>query len=125
LVTLQMKFVVSAENRHAFEEMIANIYAPALSRQEGFVNHRLMRQWTEAERAAIQATAGDQYDYHLEFTFATEEQRLRWASSTGHDVAFAAADGLADAIVHNGYDLVLDSTLPADQTAAPGQTSQL
>jgi heme-degrading monooxygenase HmoA len=113
MITLQMKFVVASENRPAFEEMIAGIYGPALERQDGFVNHRLLRQWTEAERDAIAATAGDRYDYQFEFTFATEEQRIRWAASADHDVAFAAANALADAIVHNGYDLVLDSTLPA------------
>ncbi len=111
MVTLQMKFIVAPENHTVFEEMVAEIYAPTLARQDGFVNHRLLRQWSEDARIAIAATAGDRYDYTLEFTFETEAQRITWAASRDHDVAFAAADRVAEAIVHNGYDLVLDSTL--------------
>jgi heme-degrading monooxygenase HmoA len=109
MITLEIKYMVSAANTDAFEKMIKNVYGPALAKQSGFVGYRLLREYSEAERKEIEATS-DGYQFHLELTFESEVLRRKWVASPEHDPAFEEAKKLAGKIVHNGYHVVQDSS---------------
>ncbi len=106
-MALQMDFVVPKENAEAFEKMYASVYVPAMTVQQGYLNSRLLRLFPENLEKEIQGEATT-YNYQLQISFDTEENRRKWVASEQHRIAWPAASGLAKEFKWRGYDVMGD-----------------
>lgn len=102
---LQIYFSVSAENADAFERMYADVYAPALRKQQGYINSRCLRIFAPVTSQEIGAEPAA-FNYQLELVFDTEANRRLWASSDEHSRAWPQATALAQSVSWRGYDIV-------------------
>ena len=106
-MALQMDFVVSKENAEAFEKMYYAIYVPAMTVQPGYLSSKLLRVFAEPLAKEIQAEATT-YNYQIQISFDTEENRRKWVASKEHQIAWPAASGLATEYKWRGYDVMGD-----------------
>lgn len=106
-IVLQMEFVVTKENAEAFEKMYHSIYVPAMTVQKGYLESKLLRLFPENIEKEI---GGEQttYNYQIQISFDTEENRRKWVASAQHQVAWPAASGLAQSFKWRGYDVMGD-----------------
>ncbi len=101
-MVLQMDFVVEKENAQAFEEMYYSIYVPAMIVQDGYLSSKLLRLFSPDQAKEIQAEPTT-YNYQIQFTFETEQQRRNWVASEQHQIAWPAAAALAKEFKWRGY----------------------
>jgi mannose-6-phosphate isomerase-like protein (cupin superfamily)/heme-degrading monooxygenase HmoA len=106
-MALQMDFVVPKENAEAFEKMYSTVYVPAMTVQQGYVGSKLLRLFPEQLSKDIQAEPTT-YNYQIQISFDTEENRRRWVASDQHKVAWPAASKLAKEFKWRGYDVMGD-----------------
>jgi mannose-6-phosphate isomerase-like protein (cupin superfamily)/heme-degrading monooxygenase HmoA len=106
-MALQMDFVVPKENAEAFEKMYYAIYVPAMTVQPGYLSSKLLRVFSEPLAKDIQAEATT-YNYQVQISFDTEENRRKWVASKEHQIAWPAASGLATEYKWRGYDVLGD-----------------
>lgn len=106
-MALQMDFVVDQENAQAFEKMYYSIYVPAMVVQEGYVSSKLLRLFPQDLAKEIQAEPTT-YNYQIQISFDTEENRRKWVASDQHQIAWPAASGLAREFKWRGYDVMGD-----------------
>jgi mannose-6-phosphate isomerase-like protein (cupin superfamily) len=106
-IALQMDFVVEKENAEAFEKMYHSIYVPAMTVQQGYVGSKLLRLFPEDVAKTIQAEPTT-YNYSIQISFDTEENRRKWVASPQHQIAWPAASGLAKEFKWRGYDVMGD-----------------
>jgi mannose-6-phosphate isomerase-like protein (cupin superfamily) len=106
-MALQMDFVVSKENSEAFEKMYHSIYVPAMTVQSGYLGSKLLRLFPENVSKDIQAEPTS-YNYQIQISFDTEENRRKWVASKEHQIAWPAASGLAREFKWRGYDVMGD-----------------
>jgi mannose-6-phosphate isomerase-like protein (cupin superfamily) len=106
-IALQMDFVVPKENAVAFEKMYHSIYVPAMIVQQGYVGSKLFRLFSEDQAKSIQAEPTT-YNYQIQISFDTEENRRKWVASEQHKIAWPAASGLAKEFKWRGYDVMGD-----------------
>jgi mannose-6-phosphate isomerase-like protein (cupin superfamily) len=106
-MVLQMEFVVPKENADAFEKMYYSIYVPAMTVQTGYLGSKLLRLFPESKSKEIQAEPTT-YNYLIQISFDTEENRRKWVASKQHDIAWPAASGLATQFKWKGYDVMGD-----------------
>jgi mannose-6-phosphate isomerase-like protein (cupin superfamily)/heme-degrading monooxygenase HmoA len=106
-MVLQMEFVVPKENAEAFEKMYYSIYVPAMKVQTGYLGSKLLRLFPENRSKEIQAEPTP-YNYQIQISFDTEENRRKWVASKQHDIAWPAASGLATQFKWKGYDVMGD-----------------
>lgn len=106
-IVLQMDFVVPKENWEAFEKMYHSIYVPAMTVQKGYVGSKLLRLFPENINKEIQAEP-TVYNYSIQISFATEEDRRKWVASPQHQIAWPAAAGLVKEYKWRGYDVMGD-----------------
>jgi antibiotic biosynthesis monooxygenase (ABM) superfamily enzyme len=106
-MVLQMDFIVPRENMDAFEKMYYSIYVPAMTVQQGYLGSKLLRLFPDNVAKEIQAESTD-YNYQIQISFDTEENRRKWVKSAQHDIAWPAASGLAKAFKWKGYDVMGD-----------------
>jgi mannose-6-phosphate isomerase-like protein (cupin superfamily) len=106
-ILLQMDFVVPKENGEAFEKMYHSIYVPAMTVQKGYVGSKLLRLFPENISKEIQAEPTT-YNYTIQISFATEEDRRKWVASPQHQIAWPAAAGLVKEYKWRGYDVMGD-----------------
>lgn len=106
-IVLQMDFVVPKENSEAFEKMYHSIYVPAMTVQKGYVGSKLLRLFPENINKEIQAEP-TAYNYSIQISFATEEDRRKWVASPQHQIAWPAAAGLVKEYKWRGYDVMGD-----------------
>jgi mannose-6-phosphate isomerase-like protein (cupin superfamily)/heme-degrading monooxygenase HmoA len=106
-IVLQMDFVVTKENAEAFEKMYSSIYVPAMTVQKGYIESKLLRLYPDNVEKEIE---GEQttYNYQIQISFDTEENRRKWVASAQHQVAWPAASGLAKSFKWRGYDVMGD-----------------
>jgi mannose-6-phosphate isomerase-like protein (cupin superfamily) len=104
-MALQMDFVVLKENSEAFEKMYHSIYVPAMTVQPGYLGSKMLRLFPEEAARAIEAEA-TVYNYQIQISFNTEENRKKWVASAQHQIAWPAASGLAKSYKWRGYDVV-------------------
>jgi heme-degrading monooxygenase HmoA len=105
MILFQLFFEVPDVKRAEFEEVYSTVFLPALSRQKGFQNARLLRLYPPAIVAEIEA-APTEYQYQVNFVFDSEQSRRNWATSPDHDVAWPRISALATKAVWRGYDLI-------------------
>jgi mannose-6-phosphate isomerase-like protein (cupin superfamily) len=106
-MVLQMDFIVAQENAEAFEKMYYSVYVPAMTVQRGYLGSKLLRLFGENMAKEIQAEPTI-YNYQIQISFDTEENRRRWVASSQHQVAWPAASALAKEYKWRGYDLMGD-----------------
>lgn len=106
-MVLQMDFVVEKENAKAFEEMYYSIYVPAMVVQDGYLSSKLLRLFPDDLAKEIQAEP-TQFNYQIQISFDTEENRRKWVASDQHQIAWPAASGLAKEFKWRGYDVMGD-----------------
>jgi mannose-6-phosphate isomerase-like protein (cupin superfamily) len=103
-MALQMDFVVPAENAKAFEDMYHSIYVPAMLVQPGYQGSKLLKLFSDEVAKQIQAEPTT-YNYQIQISFDTEENRRKWVASKQHDIAWPAASGLAKEFKWRGYEI--------------------
>jgi mannose-6-phosphate isomerase-like protein (cupin superfamily)/heme-degrading monooxygenase HmoA len=106
-MALQMDFIVPKENAEAFEKMYYSIYVPAMTVQQGYLSSKLLRLYPENLSKEIQAEATT-YNYQIQISFDTEENRRKWVASSQHQIAWPAATALAKEYKWRGYDVMGD-----------------
>jgi mannose-6-phosphate isomerase-like protein (cupin superfamily)/heme-degrading monooxygenase HmoA len=106
-MALQMDFVVPKENADAFEKMYYSIYVPAMTVQPGYLGSKLLRLFPENISKEIQAEP-TVYNYQIQISFDTEENRRKWVASSQHQIAWPAASSLATEFKWRGYDVMGD-----------------
>ena len=106
-VALQMDFIVPKENAAAFEKMYYSIYVPAMTVQQGYLSSKLLRLFSEDIAKSIQAEPTT-YNYQIQISFDTEENRRKWVASEQHKIAWPSASGLAKEFKWRGYDVMGD-----------------
>jgi mannose-6-phosphate isomerase-like protein (cupin superfamily) len=106
-IALQMDFVVPKENAEAFEKMYYAIYVPAMTVQAGYVGSKLFRLFPENLAKEIQAEPSN-YNYSIQISFDTEENRRKWVASKEHQIAWPAASALAKEFKWRGFDVMGD-----------------
>jgi heme-degrading monooxygenase HmoA len=105
MILFELHFQVDAQRREEFEKAYAQIFAPAISRQRGFQSLKLLRLYSPAALAEIEASPTE-YDYQINFTFESEAARRVWATSADHDGAWPKLSSIAKKFFWRGYDLV-------------------
>lgn len=105
MIVFELHFQVEPDKEVAFERAFAEIFTPAISRQQGFGNLKLLRQYSPEVSAEIAATSSD-YQYQINFTFASEAARRAWATSADHDLAWPRLSALTTKFFWRGYDLL-------------------
>jgi len=106
-IALQMDFVVPKENAEAFEKMYSSIYVPAMTVQQGYLESKLLRLFPDKIEKEIQGEPTT-YNYQIQISFDTEENRRKWVASEQHKIAWPAASGLAKEFKWRGYDVMGD-----------------
>lgn len=106
-MALQMDFVVPKDNGEAFEKMYYSIYLPAMTVQQGYLGSKLLRLFPEDMAKTIQAEPTT-FNYQIQISFDTEENRRRWVASDQHQIAWPAASRLAKEYKWRGYDVMGD-----------------
>lgn len=106
-MALQMDFVVDKENVAAFEKMYYSVYVPAMMVQEGYLSSKLLRLFPNDLAKEIQAEPTT-FNYQIQISFDTEENRRKWVASDQHQIAWPAASGLAKEFKWRGYDIMGD-----------------
>jgi mannose-6-phosphate isomerase-like protein (cupin superfamily) len=106
-IVLQMDFIVAKENAEAFEKMYSSVYVPAMLVQKGYIESKLLRLYPDNIEKEIQGEETS-YNYQLQISFDTEENRRKWVASPQHQVAWPAASGLAKSFKWRGYEVMGD-----------------
>jgi mannose-6-phosphate isomerase-like protein (cupin superfamily) len=106
-IALQMDFVVPKDSAEAFERMYTSIYVPAMTVQQGYLNSKLLRLFPDNLEKEIQGEPTT-YNYQIQISFDTEENRRKWVASQQHKIAWPAASGLAKEFKWRGYDVMGD-----------------
>jgi len=106
-MALQMDFVVEKEMAVAFEEMYYSIYVPAMTVQQGYLSSKLLRLFPKSLSKEIEAEPTT-YNYQIQISFDTEENRRKWVASDQHQIAWPAATSLTREFKWRGYDVMGD-----------------
>jgi len=106
-MALQMDFIVPKENAAAFEKIYYSVYVPAMTVQKGYLSSKLLRLYSEEQAKTIEAEPTT-YNYQIQISFDTEENRRKWVASEQHKIAWPAASGLAKEFKWRGYDVMGD-----------------
>lgn len=106
-MVLQMDFVVPKENKEAFEKMYYSIYVPAMTVQKGYLESKLLRLFPDDISKGIEAEPTN-FNYAIQISFDTEENRRLWVASEQHKIAWPAASKLATEFKWRGYDVMGD-----------------
>jgi mannose-6-phosphate isomerase-like protein (cupin superfamily) len=110
-MALQMDFVVTKANAAAFEKMYKTIYVPALRKQVGYLESKLIRIFPPVLEKKIEGEPTT-YNYQLQLSFDTEANRQKWVASKEHvGTAWPAAVKLAKSYKWRGYDVMGDDNV--------------
>jgi heme-degrading monooxygenase HmoA len=104
-----MWFKVSPERAGELERLFRDAYLPALRRQAGFRQSRLLRAFEPGLATfALPAVAGAAtFNYVVELTFDSEEQRRAWARTREHAELWPALRGMADEAAILGFHVAI------------------
>jgi heme-degrading monooxygenase HmoA len=105
MILFQLLFEVADDKKAEFEKTFAQVFEPALKKQKGFQNVKLIRFYAPAVAAEIEATPTE-INYQINFVFDSEASRRVWAKSADHDVAWPKLSGLTKKAQWRGYDII-------------------
>jgi heme-degrading monooxygenase HmoA len=94
MIVLQVDLRVKEGAAPALEKAFREVFRPAISAQEGFVDVELLKSRTEADR------------YCLVIKFASEPLRLKWVASDLHQQVWPALAGHCAGFEAEGFDVV-------------------
>ncbi len=75
--------------------------------QKGYLGSKLLRLFPEALAKEIQAEPTT-YNYQIQISFDTEENRRKWVASDQHKIAWPGASALAKEYKWRGYEVMGD-----------------
>lgn len=101
-MVLQMDFIVARSDSAAFENVYHTIYVPGMRAQKGYLGSKLLRLYPEALAKEIQAEPTT-YNYQVQISFDTEENRRKWVASSEHQIAWPAATKTGKVYKWRGY----------------------
>lgn len=105
-IVLQMDFVVAKEDAEAFEKMYTSIYVPAMTITKGYLESKLLRIYPADVEKEIEGEPTT-YNYQIQISFDTEEDRKNWVASKQHKLlAWPSASNLAKSYKWRGYDVM-------------------
>ncbi|WP_026462192.1 cupin domain-containing protein [Adhaeribacter aquaticus] len=104
-MVLQMDFKVPKQESEAFEKMYRSVYVPAMLVQQGYLGSKLLRLYPENISKEIQAEPTT-YNYQIQISFDTEENRRKWVASSQHQIAWPAAINIGKEYKWRGYDVM-------------------
>ncbi len=110
-MVLQMDFVVEKDKSEEFEKMYHSIYVPAMTVQQGYLESKLLKLYPDPLAEEIEAEETT-YNYQIQISFDTEENRRKWVASKQHDIAWPAATDLAKEFKWRGYDVKGEDGMP-------------
>jgi heme-degrading monooxygenase HmoA len=105
MILFQLLFEVADDKKAEFEKTYTQVFEPALKKQKGFQNVKLIRFYAPAVAAEIEATPTEA-NYQINFVFDSEANRRVWAKSPDHDVAWPKLSGLTKKAQWRGYDIL-------------------
>ena len=105
MILFQLLFEVADDKRAEFEKTYTQVFEPALKKQKGFQNVKLIRFYAPAQAAEIEATPTE-VNYQINFVFDSEANRRVWSKSADHDVAWPKLSGLTKKAQWRGYDIL-------------------
>ena len=108
MILFQLLFEVADDKKAEFEKTYSQVFEPALKKQKGFQNVKLIRFYAPAQAAEIEATPTE-INYQINFVFDAEASRRVWAKGPEHDVAWPKLSGLTKKFAWRGYDLLAGS----------------
>jgi hypothetical protein len=85
--------------------MYVTSYKPALRKQEGYQESRLLRIFDNAMSTEISATPS-RFNYQMELKFSSEEARRDWVKTPEHNEVWSLATALSTISEWRGYDLI-------------------
>ena len=107
MIVFELHFQVDEAKRDEFEKAYAQIFAPAISKQQGFQSLKLLRLYAPSTLAEI-AASPTEYDYQINFAFESEAARRVWAKGADHDVAWPKLSALTEKFFWRGYDVLAE-----------------
>ena len=87
--------------------MYTSVYVPAMTVQQGYIESNILRLYPENVEKEIQGETTT-YNYQIQISFDTEENRRKWVASDQHKIAWPAATKLAQSYKWRGYDVMGD-----------------
>jgi heme-degrading monooxygenase HmoA len=105
MILFQLLFEVADDKKAEFEKTYAQVFEPALKKQKGFQNVKLIRFYHPTVATEIEATPTE-INYQINFVFDSEASRRVWAKSPDHDVAWPKLSGLTKKAQWRGWDIV-------------------
>jgi len=105
MILFQLFFDVADQKRTEFEQAYTSVFEPALRKQAGFQNSKLLRLFSPAGQTEIGA-APTEFNYQVNFVFDSEQSRRVWAKSPDHDIAWPKFSAIANKAVWRGYDVI-------------------
>jgi heme-degrading monooxygenase HmoA len=105
MIVLQIYLTVEAAQAEKFEQMFATNYQPALRKQLGYQESRLLRIFDEATANEI-AASSTPFNYQMELKFSSEEARRDWVRSPEHDEVWLLATTIATTAEWRGYEII-------------------
>jgi heme-degrading monooxygenase HmoA len=105
MILFQLHFEVADDKRAEFETTYKQVFEPALRKQKGFQNVKLLRFYAPGLAAEIEASPTE-INYQINFVFDSEASRRVWSKSPEHDVAWPKLSGLTKQALWRGYDIV-------------------
>ncbi len=107
MILFELHFQVDESKRSEFEKAYAELFAPAISKQQGFKSLKFLKLYTPSALKEIEASPTE-YDYQINFTFESEALRRKWATSSDHDVAWPKLSAIASKFFWRGYDVLAE-----------------
>lgn len=86
------------------ERVISDEFVPAVRRQPGFIDVKVLRAYREQPGNPPELIAQG-YGHQLVLTFVDESHRLAWSLSEDHEWIFPRVRALADGVFGAGYEL--------------------
>jgi len=96
MINLQVNFKLIPGKEREFLDIFKTQFAPAMSRQPGFIRVGLLKQ-REAES-----------QYQIEIVFESEEKRLAWVNTREHEETWPKLASLIDNYSTTGFDFLAE-----------------
>lgn len=90
---LQIYLRIIAANRSELERVFNEVFAPAISEQNGFRHVFLLKVHDKED------------EFQIQLCFDTEDHRLAWVASAEHQEAFPQVKALCESISHVRFEL--------------------
>ena len=98
MIQLEVKLELKPEKEQEFLDIFRDQFAPAMSKQSGFVRVSLLKQRENKSR------------YQIEIVFESEEKRCAWVKTKEHEDTWPKLAALIKEYFTEGYDYIIEVT---------------